>query len=566
MCLFVNTLRPEVTLRIWDMFLNEGNKVLFRISAALFKLHEKRLLAVKDASDLFTVLRVIGKDVIDPDILIATAYKDYSTKPIVTRRWEKNDQYHYQHSSSSSSSSSSSQPTTTVGRFASSIEKKLQSVISPRLDPKSSLGAVPNRIIGVGLAHLGSSLAVCQSETVSKPISNPLPPSPPPPPPSIDLEKDFQHHFAIKKTTNDGQVIEVDAESISPASPIRKQHILRTLSDEGILEATERISNELFEQERVQALLANENNVTSRDNDRGEVKEVLSTTAVDGGKETSENNHDMITTPETKGNDHQHDTNNIIDTQLEAMKIDSYAEDIKLMERISEIQRAGSFLEIRSKLSPHITKIKKSQQSNRKTKNGEFSFYRADITLWRNSFRPGLEERYVTMEQARALWRQKSIAAAEAGIGGQDDEDDEVVAVERKKEDDQGANNNQNSGISPPNNNNNHNNNNGRSPSLPTNESEDGQVSSTMTIAVDPPTEQQQQEEQVWQSFEEDNTIPQYSPKRQSQGLYPPVSSTSQDESILAQQIVLENTYSIDHEFVPVKEQLLVDNEIAIDD
>lgn len=47
MCLFVNTLRPEVTLRIWDMFFNEGSKVLFRIAAALFKLHEKQLVAVK---------------------------------------------------------------------------------------------------------------------------------------------------------------------------------------------------------------------------------------------------------------------------------------------------------------------------------------------------------------------------------------------------------------------------------------------------------------------------------------------------------------------------------------
>lgn len=47
MCIFVNTLRPEVTLRIWDMFFNEGTKVLFRIAAALFKLHEKELIAVK---------------------------------------------------------------------------------------------------------------------------------------------------------------------------------------------------------------------------------------------------------------------------------------------------------------------------------------------------------------------------------------------------------------------------------------------------------------------------------------------------------------------------------------
>jgi len=77
MCIFVNTLRPEVTLRIWDIFLNEGNKVLFRIAAALFKLNESKLLHVKDASDLFNVLRTIGKDIMDADILITTAYRKY---------------------------------------------------------------------------------------------------------------------------------------------------------------------------------------------------------------------------------------------------------------------------------------------------------------------------------------------------------------------------------------------------------------------------------------------------------------------------------------------------------
>jgi len=59
MCLFVNTLRPEVTLRIWDIFFNEGSKVLFRIAAALFKLHEKQLVAVK-ASDIVHALSLLS--------------------------------------------------------------------------------------------------------------------------------------------------------------------------------------------------------------------------------------------------------------------------------------------------------------------------------------------------------------------------------------------------------------------------------------------------------------------------------------------------------------------------
>ena len=77
LCLFINTLRPEVSLRIWDMFLNEGNKVLFRISMALFKSAQKEILAAKDPGDLFVTLRNIGTNIVDVDSLISLAYKSY---------------------------------------------------------------------------------------------------------------------------------------------------------------------------------------------------------------------------------------------------------------------------------------------------------------------------------------------------------------------------------------------------------------------------------------------------------------------------------------------------------
>ena len=83
MCVFTNTLRPEVALRVWDIFLNEGSKVLFRIAISLFKMNEVKILAVRDAGDLFTTLREIGKDVLDADALIAAAYRTY-IPPILT--------------------------------------------------------------------------------------------------------------------------------------------------------------------------------------------------------------------------------------------------------------------------------------------------------------------------------------------------------------------------------------------------------------------------------------------------------------------------------------------------
>lgn len=117
MCLFVNTLRAEVALRVWDMFLNEGSKVLFRISIALFKMSEKSLLSTTDPGDLFKILRSIGPEIADPDVLIATAYRSYQ-KPEKSRNSRKFNG-------------------------------------NPRLRCKPERGAVPHVLTGFGLAHTG---------------------------------------------------------------------------------------------------------------------------------------------------------------------------------------------------------------------------------------------------------------------------------------------------------------------------------------------------------------------------------------------------------------------------
>ena len=59
------------------MLFNEGTKVLFRIAIALLKMHERELLAVKDTGDLHILLNSIGRRVVDPDVIIACAYKSY---------------------------------------------------------------------------------------------------------------------------------------------------------------------------------------------------------------------------------------------------------------------------------------------------------------------------------------------------------------------------------------------------------------------------------------------------------------------------------------------------------
>ena len=119
MCCYVNTIRHDVALRIWDMFFNEGVKVIFRIAMALFKLNEEKIISAKDGGELFMIMRDLGQTVIDADLLISTAYKDFP----------------YQLSSNFLQSSKRS--------------------TSPRLKIQSPYGVVPNVLNGFGLAHVG---------------------------------------------------------------------------------------------------------------------------------------------------------------------------------------------------------------------------------------------------------------------------------------------------------------------------------------------------------------------------------------------------------------------------
>ena len=58
-------------VRIWDIFVVEGRKILFRVALAFFKLNEKAMLAT-DMEGIYEILRSFTKE-IDADILIKTA-------------------------------------------------------------------------------------------------------------------------------------------------------------------------------------------------------------------------------------------------------------------------------------------------------------------------------------------------------------------------------------------------------------------------------------------------------------------------------------------------------------
>ena len=56
LCIYINTLPFHTALRVWDCFLHEGVKVLFRVGLIIMKVLEPQLLAAPDFSSLWGIL------------------------------------------------------------------------------------------------------------------------------------------------------------------------------------------------------------------------------------------------------------------------------------------------------------------------------------------------------------------------------------------------------------------------------------------------------------------------------------------------------------------------------
>ncbi len=55
----------QTMLRIWDTFLYEGSKVLFRFAIAIFKYNEDNLLDIENSIGIFNHLRAMCQDATD---------------------------------------------------------------------------------------------------------------------------------------------------------------------------------------------------------------------------------------------------------------------------------------------------------------------------------------------------------------------------------------------------------------------------------------------------------------------------------------------------------------------
>ncbi|OXB81765.1 UNVERIFIED_CONTAM: hypothetical protein H355_010326 [Colinus virginianus] len=62
---FVDSLVSDILLRVWDAFLYEGTKVIFRYALAIFKYNEEEILRIHDSVEIYQYLRFFTRMIMD---------------------------------------------------------------------------------------------------------------------------------------------------------------------------------------------------------------------------------------------------------------------------------------------------------------------------------------------------------------------------------------------------------------------------------------------------------------------------------------------------------------------
>ncbi|KAM3866923.1 TBC1 domain family member 2A [Diretmus argenteus] len=78
---FVESLPSDILLRLWDAFLYEGTKVIFRYTLALFKYKEDDILKIHDNVEIYQYLRFFTKTISDGRKLTSIAFNDMNPFP-----------------------------------------------------------------------------------------------------------------------------------------------------------------------------------------------------------------------------------------------------------------------------------------------------------------------------------------------------------------------------------------------------------------------------------------------------------------------------------------------------
>ncbi|XP_075713773.1 TBC1 domain family member 2B isoform X2 [Rhinoderma darwinii] len=79
---FVDSVVSDLFFRIWDTFLYEGSKVIFRFALGLFKYKEEEILKLRDSTSIFKYLRYFSRTILDSRKLSNMAFVDMNPFPL----------------------------------------------------------------------------------------------------------------------------------------------------------------------------------------------------------------------------------------------------------------------------------------------------------------------------------------------------------------------------------------------------------------------------------------------------------------------------------------------------
>nr|XP_055033510.1 TBC1 domain family member 2A isoform X1 [Misgurnus anguillicaudatus]XP_055033511.1 TBC1 domain family member 2A isoform X1 [Misgurnus anguillicaudatus] len=80
--LFVDSLPSRILFKVWDAFLSEGIKVIFRYALALFKYREEAILKIQDGAEMYQYLRIFPNTIADGRKLTNIAFSDMNPLPM----------------------------------------------------------------------------------------------------------------------------------------------------------------------------------------------------------------------------------------------------------------------------------------------------------------------------------------------------------------------------------------------------------------------------------------------------------------------------------------------------
>ncbi|XP_041853450.1 TBC1 domain family member 2B isoform X2 [Melanotaenia boesemani] len=79
---FVDSVVSDILFKIWDAFLFEGPKIIFRFALALFKYKEDEFLKLQDSTAIFKYLRYFTRTILDSRKLMNIAFVDMNPFPM----------------------------------------------------------------------------------------------------------------------------------------------------------------------------------------------------------------------------------------------------------------------------------------------------------------------------------------------------------------------------------------------------------------------------------------------------------------------------------------------------